>query len=246
MDAELANLKTQNRLLKVGIAVGALLFIFVAADKATSRFKEIDVERINVVSPEGRREMVISNRKLLPKAVIDGKEAGEDRNMPGMLFYNDVGDECGGLIFNGKLDAKGKPDSGMHFSMDRFGGDQQLALGHYEDNGFMETGLNIYDRGLHKDYAPLFEALEKAGSKEEKGEIMRKLEAAGGMQVPRLFAGKTRDKASAVVLADAKGLPRIMMLVTPAGEAQMMFFNEAGEVVYSLPPKQEQKAEQLK
>jgi len=242
MNSELAQLKKQNRLLKIAIATGAVLLTFVAADSAKSRFKEIDVERINIISPDGKREMVISNRKLLPKAVIEGKEVGEDRNKPGIIFYNDIGDECGGLIYGGKLDSKGNPSSGMHFSMDRFGGDQQLALGHYEGNGRMNTGLNIYDRGLEKDYAPLLEALKKAGTEEEKKAIKQKLQEVGAYQVPRMFFGKSSDQASSVVLADAKGLPRIMMLVTPKGEAQMMFFNDSGEVIYSLPPKPDSSA----
>ncbi|MDR2696981.1 MAG: hypothetical protein LBB40_00720 [Holophagales bacterium] len=237
MNTELAQIKRQNRLLKIAIATGSLLLTLVAADSAKSRFKEIDVERINIISPDGKREMVISNRNLFPRAVINGKESSEDRGMPGIAFYNDIGDECGGLIYKGKLDSKGNPSSGMHFSMDRFGGDQQLALGHYENNGFMDTGLNIYDRGLEKDYAPLLEALKKADTEKEKSEIRQKLEEAGARQTQRLFVGKSLDQASAVVLADAKGLPRIMMIVTPKGEAKMMFFNDSGEVLYSLPPK---------
>jgi len=237
MNTELVQLKKQNRLLKLAIATGALLLVFVAADKAKSRFKEIDVERINIISPDGKREMVISNRKLLPKAVAEGKEVGEDRNMPGIIFYNDIGDECGGLIYNGKLDSKGNPSSGMHFSMDRFGGDQQLVLGHYENNGYMNTGLNVYDCGLLKDYIQLEEALKKSSTEEEKTAIRKKLKEVG--QVQRLFVGKSLDQASCVVLADAKGQPRIMMLVTPKGEAQMMFFDDSGEVIYSLPPKPE-------
>ena len=239
MNTELVQLKNQNRLLKMAIATGALLTVFVAADTAKSRFKEIDVERINIISPDGKREMVISNRKLLPTAVIEGKEVDGDRNMPGIIFYNDIGDECGGLIYNGKLDSKGNPSSGMHFSMDRFGGDQQLVLGHYENNGRMNTGLNIYDSGLAKDYMPLIEALKKASTEEERNKIRQKLKEAGGNQTQRVFVGKSLDQASCVVLADAKGQPRIMMLVTPKGEAQMMFFDDSGKTIYSLPPKPE-------
>jgi len=245
MNTETIQLKKQNRLLKIGIATGALFFIFVAAvqsNQSRTRFKEIDVERINIVSPEGKRELVISNRKLFPRAVIDGKESEQDRNMPGLAFYNDIGDECGGLIFKGKLDAKGNPSSGMHFSMDRFGGDQQLALGHYEDNGYMDTGLNIYDRGLNKEIEPLKEALKKATDETEKRAIRQKLEEVGARQTPRLFVGKSADKASVVFLADAKGRPRIMMLVTPEGEPVLHFLGDSGEPIYSLPPKPEEKA----
>jgi hypothetical protein len=60
------------------------------------------------------------------------------------------------------VDVIGKPNAGMHLSMDRFGGDMQWALGHYENGGLMETGLNVHDRGLVKDNKALFEAMQKA------------------------------------------------------------------------------------
>ena len=94
---------------------------------------------------------------------MGGKEfKREGPARPGIIFYNAGNDESGGLIFEGKLDDKGRPAAGMHFSMDRFGGDQQLAIGHYEQNATMTSGLNLYDRGLVKDYDPLWKAYQGA------------------------------------------------------------------------------------
>ncbi len=232
------SLQKQNRLLKTALGLGGLVLtvvLGVAASEARTRFTEIDVERINIIGKDGKRQLVLANRDRLPKAVVDGKEGGDDRGMPGLIFYNEAGDECGGLIWNGKLDAKGKPSSGMHFSMDRFGGDQQLALGHYEGNGFMDTGLNVYDRGLAKDYQPLWDAMAKAPAGPEKEALKAKWEAAGGRQTQRVFVGKTKGKSSAVILADAKGKPRIMMLVTPEGQPMLQFLDEKGAVTQSFP-----------
>ncbi|HQL48526.1 MAG TPA: hypothetical protein PLC09_07645 [Holophaga sp.] len=236
--ALILTLQRQNRLLKAALGIGALAFTLVmgvAATETRTRFSEIDVERINVVGADGKHQLVLANRHRLPKAVVDGKEIGEDRGMPGLVFYNEAGDECGGLIWNGKLDAKGKPASGMHFSMDRFGGDQQLALGHYENNGFMNTGLNVYDRGLAKDYEPFWEAGQKLPEGPEKEAMKRKWLEAGGAQTPRMFVGKTRSRSSAVILSDAQGRPRIMMLVTPEGEPRLQFLDEKGAVTQTLP-----------
>ena len=232
------SLQRQNRLLKITIGLGCLALsvsLMVAADMARTHFNEIDVERINIVSKDGKKELVIANRDRLPGVVSDGKEAADHRHMPGLLFYNEAGDECGGLIWNGKLDAKGKPQSGMHFSMDRFGGDQQLALGHYEGGGFMDTGLNVYDRGLSKDYGPLWQAYQSAQAGPGKDALKKKWEEAGGRQTSRVFVGRTRGQSSAVILADAKGRPRIMMLVTPEGQPSLQFLDEQGEVLQSLP-----------
>jgi hypothetical protein len=186
--------------------------------------------------------MTISNRKMLPRAVADGKEWPEDRNMPGIIFFNDIGDECGGLIYSGFLDEKGNPKAAMHFAMDRFGGDQQVALGHYEGNGFMETGLNVYDCGLFKDLEPLLEALNKAEGEDEKRAARQKIRDSGLAQTQRAFVGKTRGKSSAVILSDTKGLPRIMMLVPPdGGEPSLKFYDASGKVVYVIPPASEEK-----
>lgn len=235
------SLHRQNRLLKRGLGLAAagltVLLLTAANPSARQTFTEIDVERINVVSREGKRALVIANRDRLPGAIIDGKESPDRRNMPGILYYNAQGDECGGLIFDGKPGANGKPESGMHFSMDRFGGDQQLALGHYERGGVMETGLNVYDRGLQAAYGPLWEALQKAPEGPAREALRQRWIDAGGQQTQRLFVGRTRGKSSAVILADAHGKPHIMMLVTPEGQPMLQFLDDQGRVIQTLPDK---------
>jgi len=239
----ITQLSRQNRLLKQVLAVSAtgltvMLLTAAAPTENRGKFSEIDVERINIVSPEGKNQMVIANHLRLPGPIVDGKQVNRmGPQRPGMIFYNATGDENGGFIFDGKLDDKGKPAAGMHFSMDRFGGDQQLSLGHYESGGTMESGLKIYDRGLQKDYDGLYEAYEKAPAGAEKDALLQKWKDAGGQQTNRLFVGKTRGKSSAVILADAKGKPRIMMLVTPEGEPMLNFMDDNGKIIQSLPQK---------
>jgi len=239
----IAQLQKQNRLLKQIIIVGssiavATMLMAAKSDKDRQRFSEIDVERINIVMPDGKKEMVIANRLRIPEPITDGKEVKRGgAPAPGMIFYNDSGDENGGFLFAGKLDEKGKPSAALHFSMDRFGGDQQLALGHYEANSVMETGLTIFDRGLHKDYGALYDAYEKTAEGPEKDKLLKQWKEAGGRQTERVFVGKTRGKSSAVILNDTKGHPRIMMLVTPEGEARIDFYDQNGNVIQSLPEK---------
>ncbi|MFZ6731781.1 hypothetical protein ACO0LG_07650 [Undibacterium sp. Ji42W] len=38
-----------------------------------------------------------------------------------------------------------------------------------------------------------------------------------------MFIGKTHGKSSAIIMANAKGKPRIMMLVTPEGPGHVEF-----------------------
>jgi hypothetical protein len=234
-------LRTQNRLLKLvlgGVLTvgGALALMGARTPPSRATFDEINVARINIVGADGGRSMVIAARGLLPEPVVDGKEIKSGRGpMPGMLFYNGVGDEVGGLIYDGKLDAKGKPSAGVHLSMDRFGGDQQLAVHHYEVNGHMETGLSVYDRGLHQDYDALYQQYQAAPAGPEKQALRQKWKDAGGEQTQRLFVGRTRGDSSALILADAAGRPRIMMTVSPGGEPALAFMDDKGNVIQSLP-----------
>lgn len=236
----IAQLKRQNTLLKRVLGVGGAILAVTLLGAATpnaarARFAEIDVERINVITAEGKPEIVLANRARLPAPVLNGKTLESKRSMPGLIFYNAQGDENGGFVFDGKLGANGKPEAGMHFSMDRFGGDQQLALGHYESGGTMESGLKVFDRGLAKDYRPLWEAYEKAAPGPEKEALLQRWKGAGGAQTSRLFVGKTRGQSSAVILADNQGKPRIMMTVAPDGKPALVFMDEAGKEIERLP-----------
>lgn len=53
---------------------------------------------------------------------------------------------------------------------------------------------------------------------------------------PRLFVGKSRDRASVVMLQDANGIPRLMLRVDPDGTSSIDFIDEKGEVLRSIGP----------
>ncbi|ALS94151.1 hypothetical protein AXO1947_06055 [Xanthomonas oryzae pv. oryzae] len=236
-----AQLRTQNRILKSFLAVALALpfmFMIMGAHNPARRsaFSEIDVNRINIVNDDGSKSMVLAARGFLPDPVTDGEAGKSDRGkMPGMLFYNGVGDEVGGLIYDGYIDKDGKPNGGVHLSMDRYGGDQQIALHHYEEGGFMETGLSVFDRGLYGQYKGLYEKYLAAPKSVEKDALLKQWKDAGGQQTQRLFIGRTRGKSSAVILADEAGRPRIIMSVAPGGKASLDFIDDKGDVIQSFP-----------
>lgn len=65
-------------------------------------FDEINVKRINIVGDDGRVQMVISNRERFPDPLVGGRTfKRRGFPMPGLVFYNSQGDECGGLAFGG-------------------------------------------------------------------------------------------------------------------------------------------------
>ena len=67
------------------------------------RFTEIDVERINVVEADGTVKLVIANRGRAPDQVLEGESRprAENNKSPGITFFDDAGDEAGGLKIRG-------------------------------------------------------------------------------------------------------------------------------------------------
>lgn len=240
-----AELRRQNRLLKTGLALAIATlagFGLMGAKPAdgNARFDQIDVRRINLVNADGRTALMLASHGRIPdETTIGGRTVTSDRrDVAGLIFFGSNGDEVGGLIYDAKPGEDGKPHAGVHLSMDRYGGDQQLALHHYEGRGSMETGLSVYDRGLEKDYGPLWEEYLKTPDGPEKDALRQRWKDAGGQQTTRLFVGRTRGQSPAVILADPKGRPRLMMLVTPDGQPSLQFLDEHGEVLQSLPQQQ--------
>src|SRR5437879_6465967 len=73
-----------------------------------TRFIEIDVERINIVEPDGKLRMVLANRPRSIGPIYQGKPFGyAGGTRPGIIFFNDEGTENGGLTFTGKREAAG-------------------------------------------------------------------------------------------------------------------------------------------
>jgi hypothetical protein len=104
-DFPMPMLFASQRFLAIYSGVLTLIFVvtvFAGFSKPSDRqkFAEIDVERINLVEPDGTLRMVISNKSKFPGIIIKGKETPHpDRNTAGMLFFNDEATENGGLIF---------------------------------------------------------------------------------------------------------------------------------------------------
>ena len=127
--------------------VPIILMSFSGRDKV-QKFKEINVERINVVEKDGTLKMAIFNSNRITRGTGDAKRQGEG-TISGILFYNEEGYECGGLVFDGKK-IKGGQRTGVSLTMDGYRQDQTIALQHNEhkdDKGsFYEDGLRIMSR----------------------------------------------------------------------------------------------------
>lgn len=228
------------RLLKIyaGVLTLVCAVLFGALFRAvgTKRFVEIDVERVNVVEADGRLRMVISNQLRQHPGAMDGVTYDErgGKRPPGMMYFNEKGDEVGGLVFDGNT---GRGQGGS-LTFDKFRGDQTIQLIHEEEaNESYFAGLKMNDQNM-----PLNDLLNKQKeisglpTKEARDAAYRALREQGQLMTERLRIGKDYDKSSVIKMKDAKGKVRIELKVEAGGNPKMIFLDELGKVVYSLPP----------
>src|SRR2546426_6655110 len=116
--------------------------------KATKqRFDEIDVERLNIVQPDGRYCFVLTNGARAPGAIIGEKEIkrSNSSNVASIVFYNEEGDENGGLITAGRMKEDGTYYGSSRLVFDRFRRDETLAFQYYEDAIGGYSGILLQD-----------------------------------------------------------------------------------------------------
>jgi hypothetical protein len=233
-------LEKEVRLLKAYAVISTLLcgvFVLTAftLQNRKPQFEEIDVERINVIERDGQVKMVIANKERLPGPgnIVSGKlGARQGIKAPGILFYNEKGDECGGLQYASK-EQSDKYGAGTILAFDKYNGDQVIGM-IYDDggNGNRTVGFNVWDQ---PDVPPdernkNYEAARKLKPSAERDTLMRQ---AVGQR--RVFIGRSSDKTSTVTLFDGNSRPRIRLLVGIDGEPKLEFLDERGKVIQTLP-----------
>jgi hypothetical protein len=211
-----------------------LLSAFAYQQNRKQKFEEIDVERINIVEKDGKLRMVISNRERQHPGVVDGKiMARPNGRAPGMIFFNHLGDEAGGLMFN----ENGGKGHFLSLTFDKSRQDQTIGLQHLEsDNGQYFAGLNIWDRPNTSlaDFMTKSEAIQQMPNGPDKTAALRALRLEG-FAPERISIGKNRDKSATIVLSDANGKPRIRLSVEETGNPKLDFLDESGRITYTLP-----------
>jgi len=208
-----------------------------ASDK--TRFEEIDVERINLVEKDGRVRLVIANDGRSPAVVLSGKTLGKPGGRAGMIFYNDEGDESGGLVFGGRK-VNGVVSAGEHLSFDRYGQDQVIVLAYQEEEGKHSQGLTIVDRPP-QTYIEInarrdtIRQMPEGPAKEAAWKQWALWQGGAPFGAPRLFVGRDTRKAALVDLKDQYGRSRLRLAVDSLGAARIEFLNDSGRVTLRVP-----------
>jgi hypothetical protein len=216
-----------------------VLIVGAFANPRRERFEVIDVNRINVIGPDGRYAVVISNAERMPGSILNRRERKDGPRGAGLLFYNADGNEAGGLIFDSE-----KRDTAVsafgQLSLDRFESDQVAALRYIESANGWEAGLQVshYPRHGLAEWHAARDTIDRLATPAARDSALRALRRRfmreGKWEIHRLFAGE-RGKKAVLELRDMRGRERLRLVVDSIGTPSLEFLDEKGTVVKRLP-----------
>lgn len=234
-----------SNIVLISFIVFILLTSFDKTDKPKD-FKEINAERINIIGTSGKPVLVISNRRLMPGPTLNGKTYERDvidgrEYMSGMIFFNELGDEVGGIQYAGiKKDSTGYSAVG-HLSFDQWNQNQVLALDYNDKSGNRYAGMRVWDRPTNASYdymLDLLKEIKEAGQNKARLDSLYKLwnEAKGRGEngVERMFIG-SKNEVAQIQLKDKKGNVRARLYIDDTGAAKMEFLDEKASVIAVFP-----------
>jgi len=222
-------------LLLVVVAVAA----FRQASTATKDPAELTVQRLNIVDANGTLRLVLAGKDRMHPGVMDGVTIDRPRPVAGLLFFNDEGDEVGGLTYAGTVaGGRGRANAGIMF--DQIKQDQTIGISYSESNGQRSAGFQVWDRSDTVRLSELITKLNAANklpAGAQRDAAVADVRSSAPLGPRRVFVGKTTEKAATVVLSDAQGKPRLTLTVDAAGNPRIEFLDENGKVVARIPEK---------
>lgn len=244
MDAKLRmEVKALKAYAVVSMGLFGLLFFIAAKGRVQKpRFEEIDVERINVVEKDGKLRLTISNNERSPGPIIGGTsmKSREGKRGAGFIFFNDKGDECGGMTWGSReLEGHILAEAGLMF--DQYNQDQTVGITYSQQGEERSAGLRVWERPLTPlaEFARRVNEIELMKEGPERTGAMKMLRESAAAQglggAQRIFVGRTERNEAVVSLADAKGQPRILISVDASDTARLQFLDADGKVLFRLP-----------
>jgi hypothetical protein len=238
------SLRRQLRFLRLYAVANTLVMAVLATAAfrqapAAQKFGEVTVERLNVVDADGTLRLVIANKERMHPGQMDGKVIDRPRPVAGLLFFNEEGDEVGGLTFTGR-EVNGVRQANAGIMFDQYKQDQTIGFSYSEGNGRRSAGFQVWDRSDQVRLSELIEKLNAANKITDRAERDKAIAAVRATAPPaprRVFVGKNADKAATVSLADGDGKPRLTLTVDATGNPRIEFLDATGKVVSRLPDK---------
>jgi hypothetical protein len=225
-------------------STGVLAVLALAAFRQPKqRFTEIDVERINIVEPDGKLRLVLSNRPRSIGPIYKGQPFGyAGGTRPGIIFFNDEGTENGGLTFSGKVGSDGTYQASSHFSFDQFNQDQILYFNYNDNNGQRRMGFTVADRADADIFAMVKQrdsivAAHPEGAARNAALQQWAQQRPGGRPnfAQRVYVGRDPARNAVVNLSDPEGRTRLRLVVDSLGNPAVEFLDAGGQVTSRLP-----------
>ncbi len=233
-------MKEQNFILKIYSITLTLVLVFVLVSgfktsNSNETFNEITVERINIVEPDGKLKMVISNKESQHPGMIDGKAFPARERAPGIIFFNEEQDEVGGLIYSGNKEE----GANLALSIDQYKNDQIMQLMQYtNENGDNRYGLQLWERDKELTMPLLqktMDSLEKEGyNYRRKLEYLKKQNGGEPITEPRLFIGKNYNRETGLFIQDKYGIDRLRFYVDSDNSPKIEVLDEKGKIIKNI------------
>ncbi|UAY56980.1 hypothetical protein [Arachidicoccus terrestris] len=231
-------LKTQIKLLTISLVVISVafgaLFVWLYAKTQKMSPDEITVKKLNLIGEDGTLRMVLSNETRQNSGVIDGKQLPPRERPAGMIFFDNNGNECGGLVFQEARQGE-TINKMMSFTMDNYRNDQVLQLINDETykNGHarVRRGMAINEYPVGRNLLAFAKNLENIRLIKDTAARQRALDSLRQKDGPRrrLFIGRTNENQSGIFLFDNDGRPRMQIFVDSVGAPQILAIDTAGK-----------------
>lgn len=229
-----------THLSKLNFILILVLLAIVLYDRRTQEvqtFQEIQAERLSIVDADQHLYLSISNPERQALATTHGVPHNPDskRDLPGLIFFNRVGDEVGGIYYDGTDE-----ESYAGITFDQQKNDQIMAImkNEYWEEGswkrwyglfFRERTDSIRVSTLYNDFVKRTEALPDSQQQAEYLRFKQFLDSE--INVYRMFLGKEENDHTGLFIYDSKGRPRIKIYVDENDETHVERLDKQGNVI---------------
>ena len=229
-------------LVKIYIILNTFVLIFLIqkvyfSDQTT--LEELTVKKINIVGEDKSLRIVLSNETRQHPGIIDGKELSSRKRPAGIIFFNNEGDESGGIISAVYKD-NGNINSGMSFTMDQYKNDQVIQI---LNNEILKKGKKIIQRGFQVNefpegakYSSMLKELKKVKKIKDENlkqdrlsELMRRQGAK-----KRIYLGRTFKDESGLFLYDKDGKLRLKIYLDRKGIPSIEYSKNGKKIINLL------------
>jgi len=210
-------------------------FYFYDRKESNSKvFKELKAERLSIVGQDSNLYISISNPENQALATTHGIPHNPDskRDLPGIIFFNRVGDEVGGIYYDGTDE-----ESFAGVTFDQQKNDQIMAImkDEYLEDGewkrwygmfFRERSDSIRVEKLFDEFLAKTSHLSDDDKKEEYLKFKRFLDSE--INVYRMFLGHEEDKNTGLFIYDSEGKERIKIYVDGEDKTHFEILDKEG------------------